>query len=91
MISEMREDGSWRENTQTRWGLIAPFGTVAALKIIVHFLYSGGHLYIIDYDTSKNPFKLKAFLLMHRINETFLTPSLLRMSGDDAGPFMKFI
>ncbi len=91
MISEMREDGSWRENTQTRWGLIAPFGTVAALKIIVHFMYSGGHLYIIDYDTSKNPFKLKAFLLMHRINETFLTPSLLRMSGDEAGPFMKFV
>lgn len=91
MISEMREDGTWREDSRTRWGLIAPLNFVASLKIIVHFMYCGGHLYVMDYNTVKNPVKLKAYLLMHRINETFLSPSLIRLAGDDAGPFMKYV
>ncbi len=91
MISEMREDGTWRETVQTRWGLISPLNFVASLKIIVHFLYCGGHLYVIDYDTARNPFKLNAFLLMHRVNEMFPSPSFLRLSGDETGPFMQCI
>ena len=91
MISEMREDGSWREGTHTKWGLVAPLNFVASLKIIVHLMYCGAHLYVMDYDTVKNPVKLKDYLLLHRINETFLSPSLIRLAGDDAGPFMKYI
>ena len=91
MISEMQEDGSWRENTDTRWGLVAPLNFVASLKIIVHFMYCGGHLYVMDYNTVKHPVKLNAYFLKHRINETFLSPSLLRLKGKDMGPFMKSV
>lgn len=91
MISEMQEDGSWRENTATRWGLVAPLNFVASLKIVVHFMYCGGHLYVMDYNTVKHPVKLNAYLLKNRINETFLSPSLLRLKGQDMGPFMKYV
>jgi acyl-coenzyme A synthetase/AMP-(fatty) acid ligase/aryl carrier-like protein len=91
MISEMQEDGTWRENTGTRWGLVAPLNFVASLKIIVHFMYCGGHLYVMDYNTVKNPVKLTAYLLRNRINETFLSPSLLRLKGKEMGPFMKYV
>lgn len=91
MISEQRADGSWRENVDTKWGLVAPLNFVASLKIIVHFLYCGGHLHVLDYDTVKNSKKLNAYFLRHRINETFLSPSLLRIKGDNFGPFMKYI
>ena len=91
MISEQRHDGSWRENVDTKWGLVAPLNFVASLKIIVHFLYCGGHLHVLDYDTVKNPKKLNAYFIKNRINETFLSPSLLRIKGDYFGPFMKYI
>lgn len=91
MISETREDGTWRENQKTRWGLVAPLNFVASLKIVVHFMYCGGHLYVMDYNTVKNPLKLAAFFLKNRIDETFLSPSLLRLKGEDLGPFMKFV
>jgi len=91
MISEQRADGSWRENPDTRWGLVAPLNFVASLKIIVHFLYCGGHLHVLDYDTVKNPKKLNAYFFKNRINETFLSPSLLRLKGENYGPFMKYI
>ena len=91
MISEQRKDGSWREDRSTRWGLVAPLNFVASIKIVVHFLYSGGHLYVLDYDTIKNPKKLDAYFLLHKINETFLSPSLLRLKGKDLGPFMKYV
>ena len=91
MLSEQNEDGSWRETRETRWGLVAPLNFVASLKIVVHFLYSGGHLYVLDYDTVKNPRKLNAFFLKNRINETFLSPSLIRIKGSEYGPFMRFI
>ncbi len=91
MISETREDGTWRENSKTRWGLVAPLNFVASLKIVVHFMYCGGHLFVMDYNTVKNPVKLTAYFLKNRIDETFLSPSLLRMKGEDLGPFMKFV
>jgi len=91
MISEQRADGSWRENVDTKWGLVAPLNFVASLKIIVHFLYCGGHLHVLDYDTVKNSKKLNAYFFKNRINETFLSPSLLRMKGENYGPFMKYI
>ena len=91
MISEMQADGTWRESAATRWGLVAPLHLVASLKILVHFLYCGGHLYVIDYDTVKNPARLRAYFLDKRINETFLPPSLLRLMGTDPGPFMRCV
>ena len=91
MISETREDGTWRENHKTRWGLVAPLNFVASLKIVVHFMYCGGHLFVMDYNTVKNPLKLTAYFLKNRIDETFLSPSLLRLKGEDMGPFMKFV
>lgn len=91
MLSEQRPDGTWREDRKTRWALVAPFNFVASLKIIVHALYCGGHLYVLDYDTVKNPKKLSAYFFKNRINETFLSPSIIRVKGDDYGPFMKYI
>ena len=91
MLSEQNEDATWRETRETRWGLVAPLNFVASLKIVVHFLYSGGHLYVLDYDTVKNPHKLSAFFLKNKINETFLSPSLIRIKGSEYGPFMRFI
>ena len=91
MLSEQNEDGTWRETRETRWGLVAPLNFVASLKIVVHFLYSGGHLYVLDYDTVKNPRKLNAYFLKNKINETFLSPSLIRIKGPDYGPFMRYI
>lgn len=91
MISEQMSKGVWKENPGSRWGLVAPLNFVASLKIVVHYIYSGGWLFVLDYDTVKNPKKLTAFFLKNQINGTFLSPSLLRLKGDNLGPFMQHV
>jgi len=91
MVSERRPDGTWRESRKTKWALGAPMNFVASLKILVHFIYCGGHLHILGYDTVKNPRKLDSYFILHRINETFLAPMHLRVKKGDLGPLMKHV
>ena len=91
MLSEQIAPGKWTVYPGERWALIAPLNYVASIKTIVHFLYSGMHIYIPDYDTIKNPRKLNAYFLKNRINGTFLSPALIRMHGGNMGPFMKHV
>lgn len=91
MISERRPDGTWPGSRETRGALIAPLNFVASAKVIVHQLYSGCHIYILDYATLKRPTKLTLFMLKNKINEMFLTPSLLRAKKCDLGPYVKSV
>ena len=91
MISEMQEDGNWRESFDTEFALVAPLNFVASLKMFVHFMYSGGHLHVLDYDVVKNPKKLMSYFYENKINETFLSPSLLRVMGSNFNENMKYV
>lgn len=91
MISEMQEGESWRESIDTNFALVSPLNFVASLKMFVHFMYCGGHLHVLGYDTVKNPKKLMSYFYENKINETFLSPSLLRVIGNDFNPDMKYI
>ncbi len=70
---------------------IAPFTFVASIKMIHLAFTKGIVLYILQYETIKNPIKLRMFMLTHKINCTFLVPSLIRMAGNSLGPFLKVV
>ena len=91
IMSQLRPDGSFNETPKTRFGSVAPLNFAASIKTMFHFVYCGGHIYIIDDATVKNPRKLDLFFVKNRINETFLSPSLLRMKGNELGPFVKHL
>ena len=72
-----------------RFGLIPPLNFVAALKFIVHGIYTGMRIFIIPTETIKNPRKLKQDYLAHKITDAHMAPSVIRAAGDDFGPYLK--
>ncbi|MBO4904333.1 MAG: AMP-binding protein, partial [Lachnospiraceae bacterium] len=51
----------------------------------------GFTVFVIPYDIVKNPLKLKQYFLDNRITVAFLSPSILRIIGDDLGPYMQYV
>ena len=70
---------------------IAPFSFVASIKIALISFSTGMVMYILPYETIKNPIRLKMYFIDNQINCAFLTPSLLRTAGTDFGPYLKVI
>lgn len=70
---------------------IAPFSFVASIKIALVSFSTGLVMYILPYETIKNPIRLKMYFLENKINCAFLTPSLLRSAGTDFGPYLKVV
>lgn len=72
--------------------LLAPLNFVASVIVILKALsIHGGRTHIVSYATIKNPTALKLFFFTKKISITFLTPSYVRMLGNQTGPFLRML
>lgn len=75
-----------------RIALLAPMNFVASVIVILKALsVFCGKIFIVSYATIKNPMALKLFFVEKRISITFLTPSYVRMLGNQTGPFLRML
>ncbi len=79
-------------NSKDRLALLAPMNFVASVIVILKALsIFGGKTFVVSYATIKNPMALKMFFVEKRISITFLTPSYVRMLGNQTGPFLRML
>lgn len=91
-IESIRLNGKNPFNGKDRLALLAPLNFVASVIVILEVLsICGGKLFVVSYATIKNPMALKMFFLEKRISITFLTPSYVRMLGNQTGPFLRML
>jgi len=91
-IESIRLNGENPFNGKDRLALLAPMNFVASVIVILEVLsICGGKMFIVGYSTIKNPLALKKFFLEKRISITFLTPSYVRMLGNQTGPFLRML
>ena len=91
-IDSIRIDGRNPFSNKERVALLAPMNFVASVMVILKALsICGVKLFIVSYATIKNPMALKKFFFEKRISITFLTPSYVRMLGNQTGPFLKML
>lgn len=75
-----------------RLATLAPMNFVATVIVILAGLnVFRGKNFIVSYATIKNPGALAKFFLTKRITITFLTPSYVRMLGNQTGPFLRML
>lgn len=85
-------DGKNPFNGKERVALLAPMNFVASVIVTLVLLsVCGAKMYVVGYATIKNPLSLKKFFVEKRISVTFLTPSYVRMLGNQTGPFLKLL
>ena len=91
-IDSIRLNGKCPFNENDRLATLAPMNFVATVIVILAALnvYCGKN-YIVSYATIKNPSALAKFFLTKRITITFLTPSYVRMLGNQTGPFLRML
>ena len=91
-IESVRLNGENPFNGKDRLALLAPMNFVASVIVILEVLsICGGKMFIVSYATIKNPMALKMFFIEKRITITFLTPSYVRMLGNQTGPFLRML
>lgn len=91
-IGSISLDGKDLFSHKERVSLLAPMNFVASVMVILQLLNKrGAKMYVVGYSTIKNPIALKRHFLEKRISVTFLTPSYVRMLGNQTGPFLKML
>ena len=91
-IKSVRLNGENPFNGKDRLALLAPMNFVASVIVILEALsICCGKIFIVSYATIKNPMSLKMFFVEKRITITFLTPSYVRMLGNQTGPFLRML
>ena len=91
-IDSIAVDGKNPFNGKDRLALLAPMNFVASVIVILKALsICGGKTFVVSYATIKNPMALKMFFVEKRISITFLTPSYVRMLGNQTGPFLRML
>ncbi len=91
-IESIKINGESPFTGKERVALLAPLNFVASVIVILKLLSKcGAKLFVVGYSTIKNPIALKKFFLEKRISVTFLTPSYVRMLGNQTGPFLKML
>ncbi len=91
-IDSIQINGETPFTDKERVAVLAPLNFVASVIVILKGLsVQGGKIFIVGYATIKNPMALKKFFLEKRISVTFLTPSYVRMLGNQTGPFLKML
>lgn len=91
-IESVRINGENPFNGKDRLALLAPLNFVASVIVILEALsICGGKIFVVGYATIKNPMALKRFFVEKRISITFLTPSYVRMLGNQTGPFLRML
>lgn len=78
---------NWTEDSIV--GVVSPLNFVAAVKLGVACFYNGWTMDIIPTETVKNPNKLRQVFLDHKITDTFFSPSIIRATGGNFGPYLK--
>ena len=79
-------------NGSDRLALLAPLNFVASIIVILKALsIPGGKTFVVSYATIKNTGALAKFFITKRITITFLTPSYVRMLGNQTGPFLRML
>lgn len=91
-IKSVRLNGENPFNGKDRLALLAPMNFVASVIVILEALsICCGKIFIVSYATIKNPVSLKMYFVEKRITITFLTPSYVRMLGNQTGPFLRML
>lgn len=91
-IESIKINGETPFNSKDRIALLAPMNFVASVIVILKALsICGGKIFVVSYATIKNPMALKMFFVEKRISITFLTPSYVRMLGNQTGPFLRML
>ncbi|MBR1846995.1 MAG: AMP-binding protein [Bacilli bacterium] len=91
-IDSIRVHGEVPFNSKDRLALLAPLNFVASVIVILTALsVHCGKTFVVSYATIKNPMALKMFFFEKRISITFLTPSYVRMLGNQTGPFLRML
>ena len=91
-IDSIRVNGETPFDGRDRLALLAPLNFVASVIVVLKALsICGGKMFVVSYATIKNPTALKSFFLTKRISITFLTPSYVRMLGNQTGPFLRML
>ena len=80
-----------RVTSDSKYAMISPINFLASIKIVLTMVQLGFTLYVIPYDIAKNPLKLKQYFLENEMTISFLSPSMLRIIGNDLGPYMKYV
>ncbi len=91
-IDSISVNGKNPFNGKDRIALLAPMNFVASVIVILKALsICGGKTFVVSYATIKNPMALKMLFVEKRITITFLTPSYVRMLGNQTGPFLRML
>ncbi|MEE0957664.1 MAG: AMP-binding protein [Ruminococcus sp.] len=91
-IDSISVNGKNPFNGKDRLALLAPMNFVASVIVILKALsICGGKMFVVSYATIKNPMALKMLFVEKRITITFLTPSYVRMLGNQTGPFLRML
>ena len=91
-VNSIAIDGNNPFTGKDRLALLAPMNFVASVIVILKALsICGGKTFVVGYATIKNPMALKMFFVEKRISVTFLTPSYVRMLGNQTGPFLRML
>ena len=69
-----------------RSALIAPINFVASTMVILGILGQKSCLHIVPYSVVKNPKRLVGYFELHKIQNTFLSPSMIRAVGGNLPP-----
>ncbi|MCR5582121.1 MAG: AMP-binding protein [Eggerthellaceae bacterium] len=73
------------------FALIAPLNFVASLLVFMNCFQQRRCLYVVPYSVAKNPLKFMEYLAQKEIDNTFLSPSMIRAVGKRIPPCVKTI
>ena len=91
-IESIKVNGVTPFNGSDRLALLAPLNFVASIIVILKALsIPGGKTFVVSYATIKKTASLAKFFITKRITITFLTPSYVRMLGNQTGPFLRML
>ena len=91
-IESIKVNGVIPFTGKDRLATLAPMNFVATVIVILAGLnVFRGKNFIVSYATIKNPTALAKFFITKRITITFLTPSYVRMLGNQTGPFLRML
>ena len=88
---QMASGVRYQSTAELRFAFIAPLNFVAFYIAVIQTLTDGFHLYIVPYETVKNPSLLRNYYEENNILMTFLSPSLIRALKGKLPSCVKFI
>lgn len=82
-------DGRQKTDEDTKFAFVSYFDNMPTIMVFTIFIYSGGEVYVVDYDTIKNPDKIILYFEKNKITHTFLPPIMVKYIGKNINKDMK--